>query len=106
MSVQITKNSTEFESGGFVFQFSECSLALLFFKKKHRKDPKKIHINIIYTIQKKKRRKKKKKKKLAEKIFPLGLELEVTAERTKLCIKGSMSCNKNSSSFGSHQKHP
>lgn len=31
MSVQITKNSTEFESGGFVFQFTERSLALLFF---------------------------------------------------------------------------
>lgn len=49
MSVQITENSTEFESRGFVFQFTECSLALLFFKKKHRKD-KKNHINIIYTI--------------------------------------------------------
>lgn len=50
VSVQITKNSTEFESGGFVFQFTEYSLALLFFlKKKHRKD-KKNNINIIYTI--------------------------------------------------------
>lgn len=28
ISVQVTMNSTEFESGGFVFQFTECSLAL------------------------------------------------------------------------------
>lgn len=34
ISVQVTMNSTEFESGGFVFQFTECSLALKNNKKK------------------------------------------------------------------------
>lgn len=42
MSVQITKNSTEFESRGFVFQFTECSLALLLKKKTNIEKTKKI----------------------------------------------------------------
>lgn len=82
MSVQITKNSTEFESGGFVFQFSECSLALLFLKKNIEKTPKNSYKYHIYNSEKKKGEKKE-KEKTCRKDFPSGSRIRSDSREDK-----------------------
>lgn len=53
-SVQITRNSTECELGGFVFQFTECSLALK--KKNIETTTKNLYKYRMYNLGKKKKK--------------------------------------------------